>query len=116
MKRRKRAKEPKQGLVQVAQVLEGALRTLGVRSEWDRYRLEGKCRELLGPEVSRVLTEVSEKQGVVTLSFGHGAFLQEMGFRKEELLKDLKAEFPKLGLKEIRAALSRSRAGRPPRE
>lgn len=115
MKRRRRKKETPQGLVEVSQVLESALRTLGVRGDWDRFRLEGKCRDFLGPEVSKALTGVEEKNGVVTLYFNHSAFLQDMGYRRAEFLRELQAAFPRLKLKDIRATLSKSRTGHPPR-
>ena len=108
----RRKQTPPRGLVEVSQVLEGALKKLGVGSDWDRYRLEGKCREWLGPGAARALIGVEEKKGVVTLYFNHSAFLQEMGFRREEGLKVLKDEFPRMGLKEIRTALSIKRTGK----
>jgi hypothetical protein len=111
VRRKKKEKKP-QGLVEVSQVLEGAMRTLGVRADWDRFRLEGKCREWLGEGAQKALTHVSEKKGVVTLYFNHSVFLQEMGFRRAEGLKVLKDEFPRMGLKELRAALSTQRTGR----
>jgi hypothetical protein len=98
-------------LVEVSQLLEGALKVLGVRGDWDRHRLEGKCRERLG-DAAAALTQVEEKEGVVTLYFSHGAFLQEMAFRREEILEGLKADLPSMRLKEVRAALSRPRGGR----
>jgi len=106
-RKRRRKERPAQGLVEVSQLLEGALKVLGVRADWDRFRLEGKCREWLGEGASAALTGVEEKKGVVTLYFDHGAFLQEMAFRREEGLAFLKESFPRMGLKDLRAALTR---------
>jgi hypothetical protein len=105
----KKRRVPK-GLVDISQILEGALEKLGVRGDWDRYRIEAKCREWLGETASKALVQVEEWQGTVTLSFNHSAWLNEMSFKKQEGLEFLRKEFPHLNLKELRVLLFKNTA------
>jgi len=93
-------------LIEVSQLLEGALKSLGVKGDWDRYRVEARCREWLGPQASQALTGVTLTKGTVTLFFKHSAWLNEMNFRKAEGLAVLQQAFPRLGLKSVRTALT----------
>ena len=102
MKRRRRKPE---GLVEVSQLLDGALKKLGAKGAWDRSRLEGKCREWLGP-ASAMLERAEERKGTVTLYFRHGALLQEFNYRRAECLAMLKETFPRLGIRDVKAALA----------
>jgi DNA replication and repair protein RecF len=104
-----RRKPPQsRGLVEVSQLLEGVLKKLGIRGEWDRCQLESKCREWLGEAASKALTAVTKKKGIVTLFFSHSAWLNEMNFRKKEGVEFLRREFPQMDLREMRAMLSKN--------
>jgi hypothetical protein len=106
-----RRKHPRpRGLVEVSQVLEGALKNLGIQGDWNRYRIEAKCREWLGEKASKAMTGVEERKGTVTLYFSHSVWLNEMNFRRQEGLEYLKREFPRLDLREMRATLSKNPA------
>jgi hypothetical protein len=106
MKRRR--KKEKGGLVEVSDLLEGALQTLGVKGDFEKFRVEKKCREVLGEKFSKALTEVALKGRKVQMAFNHSIWMNEANFRKAEILLELQKEFPQMGLKEISLVLSRS--------
>lgn len=98
-------------MVEISQVLDGALRKLGVKGEWDTSRVEVTCREWLGDEASKALSRVEERRGTVTLYFNHSAWLNEMNYRRKEGLDFLKSRFPQMDLKEVRCVLSKDVRG-----
>ena len=97
----RRKKKPAGGLVEVGQLLEGALKALGVKGDFEKFRVERKCRELLGEKSSRALKEVTLRGRTVRMAFDHSIWLNEVGFRKEEILKALQAEFPQAGIRQL---------------
>jgi hypothetical protein len=104
----RRKKKPRQGgLVEVSALLEGALKTLGVSGDFEKHRVEKKLREVLGEKVSQALMGVSLKGRVVQIEFGHSIWLNEVNFRKAEILDKLQRELPDIGIKELKLALSR---------
>jgi hypothetical protein len=105
----RRKKKPREGLVEVGALLEGALQTLGVKGDFEKFRVEKKCREVLGEKFSKALTRVELKKRVVEMAFDHPIWMQEMNFRKAEVLKKLQNEFPEVGIKSINLILSRSK-------
>jgi hypothetical protein len=109
---KKRKKRPEGGLVEITELLEGALQTLGVKGDFEKSRLEKKCRELLGPEFSRALTGVEMKGRVIRLEFNHSIWLNEMTFRKVDFLQKLQRELPAMGVKSLELSLSRKSATR----
>lgn len=107
MKRpRRRRKEPG-GLVEVGELLEGALRTLGVQGDFEKFRVEKKCRELLGEKFSKALTGITLKGRTVQMAFNHSIWMNEVHFRKNEILQKLQKEFPSIGIKTLALVLSR---------
>jgi len=90
-------------------LLEEALQQLGAKSEFEKFRLEKKCRELMGEGFSKALAGVSFEGGQVKLQFSHSIWLNEMNFRKAELLTGLQRELPDIGIKSIGLSLARSR-------
>jgi len=104
MRRRKKATG---GLVEVSALLEGALQTLGVKGDFEKFRVEKKCREVLGEKFSKALTGVTLKARTVQMAFNHSIWLNEVNFRKSEILEKLQKEFPEIGIKSINLILSR---------
>ena len=102
-------KRPRQGLVEVGELLEGALQQLGVKGDFEKHRLEKKCREILGGKVSQALTGVVMKGSAVQMAFNHAIWMNEMSFRKAEILKKLQQELPQAGAKSITLILSDAR-------
>jgi hypothetical protein len=103
----RRKKKPRQGLVEVSSLLEGALKQLGVQGDFEKHRIEGKCREVLGEKFSKALTEVRLKGRTVELGFNHSIWMNELNFRRTEVLEKLQRELPDIGIKGIKAVLSR---------
>jgi hypothetical protein len=103
---KKKRQKPPEGLVEISALLDGAMRRLGVRGDWEKYRIEEKCRQWLGADCSQALVRVGEDKGTVTLFFNHSAFLQELQYRREEGLAYLKDAFPRMKIRDLRAALS----------
>jgi len=93
--------------VEVTELLEGALQTLGVKGDFEKFRVEKKCREVLGEKFSKALVEVSLKGRKVHLGFSHPIWMQEAQFRKLEILQKLQKEFPETGIREITLQLAR---------
>ena len=106
---RKKRIKPRQGLVEVSDLLEGALQQLGVKGDFEKFRLEKKCRELLGETFSRALAGVTLKGSTLQMAFHHSIWMNEMGFRKAEILKRIQQELPQAGVKGITVTLSGSR-------
>ena len=104
----RKPKKHKGGLVEVGSLLEGALHTLGVKGDFEKYKVEKKCREVLGDKFSKALTAVTLKKRVVEMAFNHAIWMQEVNFRKAEVLRKLQEEFPKIGIKDLVLSLSRS--------
>jgi hypothetical protein len=44
----KRRRKSEGGLVEVSSLLEGALQTLGVKGDFEKFKVEKKCREASG--------------------------------------------------------------------
>jgi hypothetical protein len=109
-KMRRRKKETG-GTVELGQLLEGALKQLGMKGDYDRFKVEQKCRAVLGDKISRALTRVDMKKRTVHLEFNHSIWLQEMNYRKAEVLKSLQRELPELGIQELALGLSRGGKG-----
>ena len=107
MRRKKKAEGG--GTVELGQLLEGALKQLGMKGDYDRFRVEQKCREALGEKAARALTRVDLKKRAVHLEFNHSIWLQEMNYRKAELLKTVQRELPELRIQEVTLGLSRNR-------
>jgi hypothetical protein len=104
----RRRKKQKGGLVEVSTLLEGALKTLGVSGDFEKFRVEKKCREVLGEKFSKALTRVAMKGRIVELAFNHSIWMNEVNFRKTEILQQLQKEFPEIGIKALHLSLSRS--------
>ncbi len=104
----RRPKKDRSGSVQVTDLLEGALSQLGIQGEIDKFRLEQKCRDLLGERASQALVRVTLKGNKVVLEFRHSIWMNEMNFRKAGLLKTLQNELPSVGIKSLDAALARA--------
>ncbi|HTC21083.1 MAG TPA: DciA family protein [bacterium] len=104
----RRSKKHKGGLVEVGALLEGALKTLGVQGDFEKFRVEKKCREVLGEKFSKALTGVTLRKRVVEMSFNHSIWMNEVQFRKSEILQQLQKEFPEIGIKSLALMLSRS--------
>ena len=104
----KRRKKHQGGLVEVSELLEGALKTLGVKGDFEKFRVEKKCREVLGEKFSKALTGVTLKGHTVELAFNHSIWMNEVNFRKGEILKKLQEDFPGIGIKSLALSLSRS--------
>ena len=105
----RRRKKETGGTVELGQLLEGALKQLGMKGDYDRFRVEQKCRAALGEKISRALTRVELKKRTVRLEFTHSIWLQEMNYRKAEVLKAIQRELPELGIQELAFGLSRNR-------
>lgn len=108
MRRPKRRKKGTSEPVEISALLESALQTLGVKGDFEKYRVEKKCREMLGEKFSKALTGVFLKGRTVELAFNHSIWMNEMNFRKNEILQDLQKEFPEIGIKTLTLALSRN--------
>ena len=106
-KRPRRRRKSEEGLVEVSLLLEGALKTLGVKGDFEKFKVEKKCRELLGEKFSKALTGVHLKGRIVQLEFNHSIWMNEMNFRKAELLLKLQKELPEIGIKTLNLMLSR---------
>lgn len=107
-RRPRRRKKDEGGLVEVSELLEGALQALGVKGDFEKFRVEKKCREVLGEKFSKALTGVALKGRTVELAFNHSIWMNEVNFRKNEILKKLQEEFPAIGIKTLALTLSRS--------
>ncbi len=107
--RMRRRKKHKGGLVEVSELLEGALQTLGVKGDFEKFRVEKKCREILGEKFSKALTSVALKGRTVELAFNHSIWMNEMNFRKNEILEKLQKEFPDIGIKSLALTLTRNK-------
>jgi hypothetical protein len=104
---RRRKKKSEGGLVEVGSLLEGALQTLGVKGDFEKFKVEKKCRELLGDKFSKALTGVNLKGRTVQLEFNHSIWMNEMNFRKAEILLKLQKELPEVGIKTLNLMLTR---------
>ncbi len=104
---RRRRKKSTDGLVEISQLLEGALKQLGVRGDFEKFRVEETCRKALGEKISGALSGISFKKGIVRLEFNHSIWLNEVNFRKGEVLEKLKRELPGLGIRDLALALAR---------
>jgi Dna[CI] antecedent, DciA len=103
----RRRKKPAGGLVEVGQLLEGALKALGAKGDFEKFQVERKCRELLGVKSSRALKEVSLRGRTVRMAFDHSIWLNEVGFHRDEILKALQREFPGIGIQQLDLTLWR---------
>ncbi len=112
----RRPKKDRSGMVRMADLLEGALSQLGVRAELDKARLDQKCRERLGEKISGALVRVGLKGGKVTLEFPHSIWINEMNFRKEELLRNLQKDLPQAGIKKLDVVLAKAKPTVPTKE
>ena len=92
----------------MTELLEEALQQLGAKSDFEKFRLEKKCKELLGDGFSKALVGVSFGNGQVNLRFSHSIWLNEINFRKTEILAKLQQELPDIGIKSIGLVLARS--------
>jgi hypothetical protein len=106
-KPRRRKKKAEVGLVEVSSLLEGALQTLGVKGDFEKFKVEKKCRELLGAQFSKALTGVQLKGRTLQLEFNHSIWMNEINFRKAEILFKLQKELPEIGIKTFNLVLSR---------
>ena len=109
MRRPRRRKKGEGGLVEVSELLEGALQALGVKGDFERFRVEKKCREVLGEKISKALMGINFKKDVVQMEFNHSIWMQEVNFRKTEILKKIQQELPDLGIKALDLSLARSK-------
>ncbi len=107
MKRPQRRKNS-EGLIEISALLEGALKTLGVKDDYDRSRLDKRCRLFLGEKLSKALVRVEQKGTVLKMEFNHPIYMQEMNFRKNELFTRLKTDLPDLEFKNIVFSLARA--------
>ena len=103
-------KKHKGGLVEVSQLLEGALQSLGVKGDFEKFRIEKKCREVLGEKGSKALTGVALKGRSVQLAFNHSIWMNEVNLRRNEILQKLQREFPDIGIKTLALTLSKRRS------
>ena len=87
--------------------MEGALQTLGVKGDFEKFKVEKKCRELLGDKFSKALTGVSLKGRTVQMEFSHSIWMNELNFRKAEILLKLQKELPEIGIKTLNLMLTR---------
>jgi hypothetical protein len=106
---RRRKKKLEIGLVEVGSLLEGALKTLGVKGDFEKFRVEKKCRELLGEKFSKALMGVSLKGRTVQMEFNHSIWMNEVNFRKSEILQKLQRELPEVGIKTLNLTLTRKK-------
>jgi len=106
---RRRKKKSEVGLVEVGSLLEGALKTLGVKGDFEKFRVDKKCRELLGEKFSKALTGVSLKGRTVQMEFNHSIWMNEVNFRKAEILQKLQRELPEVGIKTLNLMLTRKK-------
>jgi len=97
-----------EGTVEIASLLEGALKTLGVKGDWDRLQLDNRCRSILGEKLALALVRVEQKGTILKLEFNHPIYLQEMNFRKSEFLTRIRAELPEAGINSLAFSLARS--------
>jgi hypothetical protein len=105
---RRKKKKDTGGLVEVSELLEGALRQLGMKGDFEKFRVEKKCRELLGEKFSKALTGVSLKGRNVQMEFNHSIWMNEVNFRKAEILQKLQGELPSVGIKTLTLTLTRN--------
>ncbi|MGH7739140.1 MAG: DciA family protein [bacterium] len=105
---RRRKGRPQEGLVEIGDLLEGALKYLGAKSDYELFQLGKCCREILGGAGSRALADVSFQKGQVALKFNHSIWLNEMNFRKSEILSALQKELPGMGIKSVNLGLART--------
>ena len=94
--------------MEVGELLEGALQTLGVKGDFEKYRIEKKCREVLGEKASKALVGITLKGRTVQMAFNHSIWMNEVNFQKAEILQKLQKEFPAIGIKTLALTLSRS--------
>ena len=97
------------GLVEVGSLLEGALKTLGVKGDFEKFKVEKTCRELLGEKFSKALTGVNLKGRTVQMEFNHSIWMNEVNFRKAEILQKLQRELPEVGIKTLNLMLTRKK-------
>ena len=104
----RRRKTHKGGLVEITALLEGALQQLGVKGDFEKHKVDKKCREVLGEKFSKALTSVTLKGRTVQMAFNHSIWMNEVSFRKAEVLQRLQKELPEIGIKTITLTLARS--------
>lgn len=104
---RRRYKKPEQGLVEVSSLLEGALQTLGVKGEFEKFKVDVACRELLGAKFANALIAVVLKGRTVQLEFNHAIWMNEVNIRKAEILQKLQTKVPEMGIKTLKVVLAR---------
>ena len=109
MVRRRKREQPREGMVDISSLLEGALQQLGVQGDFEKHRVEKKCREVLGEKFSKALTGVELKKGTVQMEFNHSIWMQEANLRKIDILKKLQQALPDVGIKNLKFGLSRSK-------
>jgi hypothetical protein len=95
-------------MVEISALLEGALKTLGVKGDYDRLQLDQVCRRLLGEKLSLALVRIDLKGKILKMEFNHPVYLQEMNFRKKDLLARIKNDFSQSGIKDLTFSLARA--------
>ena len=104
----RRPKKDRSGLVEVTDLLEGALEQLGASGDVSLFRLERKVRDLAGERMSQAIVRVRLKNGKAILEFRHPIWLNEMNFLKAAWLQKLQKELPEAGVKSLDAVLAKS--------
>ncbi len=102
----RRRKKSRQGLVDVRELLEGALQQLGVKGDFEKFQLENKCRELLGATFSKGFVQAVLKGSTVQMEFTHSIWMNEFSFRKAVFLQELQRDLPTLGIKSLSLVLA----------
>lgn len=102
----RRRKKSRQGLVEISELLEGALQQLGVKGDYERHKLENKCRELLGAAFSKGFIRAILKGSTVQMEFTHSIWMNELSFRKTEFLQELQKNLPSMGIKNLSLILA----------
>lgn len=105
---RRRRKKGTGGPVEVGSLLESALRALGAKGDYEKFLVEQKCREALGDKLGKALAQVTLKGREVQMAFNHSIWLNEVNFRKVEILQRLQKELPEIGIKTLTLRLARN--------
>lgn len=104
---RRRRKKSEGEVVEVGSLLESALQALGVKGDFEKFKVEKKCREVLGDKFSKALTGIRLKGRTVQMEFNHSIWMNEVNFRKAEILQRLQKELPEVGIKTLNLSLTR---------
>ncbi|MDR2116447.1 MAG: DUF721 domain-containing protein [Planctomycetaceae bacterium] len=93
---------PNIGVVHVADILPQLITKYGLQNQRNIEQITRIWRETIGEPFGAVTRAVGLKSGTLEIAVPHHAFVQEISFRKSELLANLQTALPEEKIKRIK--------------